>query len=81
MHLFITRKIIEKHRENLVKHKRVSNTFLEEDININHVYRGLRVSIGRYEMKIDVIPLKLHNFDVILKMDWLCRYGLEWIVL
>jgi hypothetical protein len=30
--------------------------------------------MGGYEMKIDLIPLKLHNFDVILEMDWLGRY-------
>jgi hypothetical protein len=76
MHLFIARKIMGKHREKPSKtYKRfINSTLLEEDENVNHVYKGLRVSIGGCEMKIDLIPLKLHNFDLILEMDWLSRY-------
>lgn len=47
---------------------------MEESVDIDHVYKGIRVIINGCEMKIDLIPLELHEFDVILCMDLLGIY-------
>lgn len=30
------------------------------------MYKGARITIKGHDMKVDLIPLELHNFDVIL---------------
>jgi hypothetical protein len=48
---------------------------LGEDINVLIVsYVGVRVTLSGYETKVDLIPLKLHDFDIILGMNWLSKY-------
>jgi hypothetical protein len=32
------------------------------------------VSLAGYETKIDLIPLELQDFDIILGIDWLSKY-------
>lgn len=63
--------------ENLKNKKKITfGTPSGESIDIYHVYKGIKVNINRREMKVDLIPLplKLHDFDVILGMDWLDIY-------
>ena len=42
-----------------------------ETVNIDHMYKGVQLVINGCEMKVDLLPLELHDFDVILGMDWL----------
>jgi len=41
---------------------------------IEHVYIGCRVEIGDLEMRVDLLPMELYDFDLILWMDWLVAY-------
>jgi hypothetical protein len=47
----------------------VISTPLCETVNIDHMYKGVQLVINRCEMKVDLLPLELHDFDVILGMD------------
>jgi hypothetical protein len=38
------------------------------------MYKGVKITIGGYDTKVDVMPLELHNFDIILGMNWLSNY-------
>ena len=40
----------------------------------NNMYVGVGVSLVGYESEVDFIPLELHDFDIILGMDWLSKY-------
>jgi hypothetical protein len=46
-------------------------TPLEENVDIDDVYRGIRLYIEGYELRVDLMPLNLHNFDLIFGTDWL----------
>jgi hypothetical protein len=48
--------------------------FLGETMNIDFVYKKIKVIIHGLEMRVDLLPLKLYNFEVILGMDWLGKY-------
>jgi len=43
-------------------------------VNIDCVYKEIRVSIHGLEMRVDLLPLELYDFEVILGMDWLGKY-------
>jgi len=62
---FVVRKITWKLRKQSSKEK----NRLRETVDIDHKYKGLKISIGGYEMKVYLIPLELHDFDVILGID------------
>ena len=49
----------------------VISTPLGKTVNINHMYKRVQFVINKCELKVDLLPLELHNFDVILGMDWL----------
>jgi hypothetical protein len=49
-------------------------TPLRENIDIDNIYRGVTLYIGGMELRVDLLPLELHDFDLILGMDWLSRY-------
>jgi len=38
-------------------------------VEINIVYVDVGVSLSRYETEVDLIPLELHDFDIILVMN------------
>jgi hypothetical protein len=40
-------------------------------MNIDHMYIEVQVNINGCELRVDLLPLKLHDFDAILRMDWL----------
>jgi hypothetical protein len=50
------------------------STPLGENILINDIYRGVKLYIGGLELRVDLIPLELYDFDVILVMDWLAKH-------
>jgi hypothetical protein len=52
------------------KKRFIINTPLGNVMYIGYMYKGVVVTIGGQDMKIDLIPLELHDFDVILGMDW-----------
>jgi hypothetical protein len=48
---------------------------LREDINLLVVsYVGVGVTLSGYETEVDLVPLELHDFDIILGMNWLSKY-------
>ena len=40
----------------------------------NRVYRGSKVTIASHEFEADLIVLDIHEFDIILCMDWLAKH-------
>ena len=40
----------------------------------NRVYRGSKVTTASHEFEADVIVLDIHDFDIILGMDWLAKH-------
>ena len=40
----------------------------------NRVYRGSKVTIASHEFEADLIVLDIHDFDIILGMDWLTKH-------
>lgn len=71
---FTANKIMKKFGGTLSKIEQAFtiSTSLDEVVDIDHVYK--RVIINGYEMKVDLIPLQLHDFDLIFGMDWLGTY-------
>jgi hypothetical protein len=57
------------------------NTPLRKNICIDHVYKRVKVDIMGCEIRADLLPLKLYDFDVILGIDLLSTYRHKWIVL
>jgi hypothetical protein len=49
----------------------VISTLLGETVNIDHMYKRVQLVINGCKLKVDLLPLELHDFDVILGMDWL----------
>jgi len=45
------------------------STPLIENIDIDDVYKGVVLYIERTKLKVDLVPLKLYDFDLILGMD------------
>ena len=39
-----------------------------------HVYRGCELELGGQKLEVDLVPLQLQMFDVILGMDVLTKY-------
>jgi hypothetical protein len=50
------------------------STPLGENIHIDDIYRGVKLYIGGLELRVDLIPLELYDFDLILGMDWLSKH-------
>ena len=40
----------------------------------NRVYRGSKLTIASHEFEADLIVLDIHDFDIILGMDWLAKH-------
>ena len=40
----------------------------------NHVYKDCGIKVNNHELKADLIPLDIHDFDIILGMDFLSRH-------
>jgi hypothetical protein len=54
-----------------VKKRVVISTPLGETVLIEYVYKGCWVKIGDVDMRVDLLPLNLYDFKMILVMDWL----------
>jgi len=75
-HSFIARRIVTKLRKGVevIEKGFVIRTPMGNIVETNIVYVGVRVSLSEYETKVDLIPLELQDFDIILAMDWLRKY-------
>ena len=45
-----------------------------ESVVCRHVYRGCELELGGQKLEVDLVPLPLQMFDVILGMDVLTKY-------
>jgi hypothetical protein len=34
-----------------------------------YIYKGVKITIGSQDMEVELIPLKLHDFDLIFRMN------------
>jgi len=50
------------------------STPLGENINIDDIYRWIKLYIERLDLRVDLMPLDLYDFDLILGMDWLSEH-------
>jgi len=50
------------------------STPLGERVDVDIVYKDVKLGIMGCELSADLIPLPLHDFDIILGMDWLGRH-------
>jgi hypothetical protein len=41
---------------------------------VGYMHKGTRITIKEYNMKVNLLPLELHDFDLIQGMDWLSTY-------
>ena len=67
---FIAKRIIAKlrMRVGIVEKGFIIGTPMGNMVEKNIVY--VRVSLSGYETEVDLIPLELHGFDIILGMNW-----------
>jgi hypothetical protein len=47
---------------------------LKENIEIDDVYKSVVLYIEGAKLRVNLMPLKLYDFDLILGMDWLSRH-------
>ena len=50
------------------------STPLGKNINFDEVYKGVILYIEGVELRVDLMPLELYDFNLIPGMDWLSRY-------
>jgi hypothetical protein len=72
----VARKIKGKLKVQLIKlEKRFKiSTPLEDVMLVGYMHKGTRITIKEYNMKVNLLPLELHDFDLIQGMDWLSTY-------
>jgi hypothetical protein len=58
----------------VVEKEFIIGTPMGNKIETNSIYVGVGISLTGYKAKVDMIPLELYDFDVILSMDWLSKY-------
>jgi len=75
-HSFIAKRIVTKLRKGveIVEKGFIIGTPMGNMIVTNIVYVDVGVSLSGYETEVDLIPLELHDFDIILGMNWLSKY-------
>ena len=65
-------KIIEnKLKKPPTKLENLISISLRDAVYVEHLYNEVKISIGEYNMEVNVMPIELHHFDLILGMDWL----------
>ena len=47
---------------------------LKENIEIDDVYKGVVLYIEGVKLRVNLMPLELYDFDLILGIDWLSRH-------
>jgi hypothetical protein len=50
------------------------STPLRENIHIDDIYRGVKLYVEGLELRVDLMPLELYDFDLIQGMDWLSKH-------
>jgi hypothetical protein len=50
------------------------STSLERVYILKYLYRVKTIYIGGLELMVDLMPLELYDFDLILGMDWLSKH-------
>jgi hypothetical protein len=72
-HSFVANKLVGGLGRNpcRIENEFIISTPLSETMNIDHMYKRVQINIGGCELKVDLLPLEIHDFDVILGMDWL----------
>ena len=53
----------------------VVSTPVGETLRIEVVYSDCRVMVQEHELSVDLLPLEMCDFDVILGMDWLAKHN------
>jgi len=73
---FIARRIVTELRKGveIVEKGFVIGTPMGNMVETNIMYVDVGVSLFGYETEVDLIPLELHDFDIILGMNWLSKY-------
>ena len=51
----------------------IVSTLVGETLRIDTIYPNCVVMVQGYELLINLLPLEMHDFDVILRMDWLSK--------
>jgi hypothetical protein len=76
IHSFIAKRTVInlKRGVKVVKKVFVIGTPMGNMVETNIIYVGVGVSLAGYETMVDLIPLELHDFDIILYMNWLSKY-------
>lgn len=52
----------------------VINTPLGEEVGVDDVYKGCIIQMRGYDLRVDLVLLEIHDFDIILWMNWLSTY-------
>ena len=75
-HSFISREFIERVRIEMrpTECSMVVSLPTGDSLIANRVYRGSKVSIASHEFKADLIVLGIHDFDILMGMDWLAKH-------
>jgi hypothetical protein len=78
-HFFIASRIMNKLNLNrgVLEKRIVVGTPLGECVDIEDACKECIVSIGGKRMKVDLIPLKITDFDIILRMNCLSAYMVQ----
>ena len=74
-HSFIVKRIVTKlgMRVKVVEKGFVIGTLIGNMVETNNMYVGVGVSLAGYKIELNLIPLELHDFNIILSMDWLSK--------
>jgi hypothetical protein len=75
-HSFITQRFVNRLQilVNRLNKGLIICTSLGEGIIVDDVYKRCRVNVRGCECGVDLIPLEIQDFDMILEMDWLNTY-------
>ena len=49
-------------------------TPMGDSMMMNQVYKSCLISLGNRDFLVDLLPIEMHDFDVILGMNWLSTY-------
>ena len=75
-HYFISREFIERVGIEMrsTECSMVVSLPTGDSLIANRVYRGSKVTIASHDFEADLIVLDIHDFDIILGMDWLAKH-------
>ena len=75
-HSFISREFIERVEIKMrpTECSMVVSLPTGDSLIANRVYSGSKVTVASHEFEADLIVLHIHDFDIILSMDWLAKH-------